>query len=77
MPSYQEIAYALLRVTVGVAVLMMALTFGTVVEPDPVTAARNVNYALILFVLLFLARYNALSLDRARGAGPGSREEYG
>lgn len=55
---------------VAAAVLMMGLTFGTVVEPDPATAARNVNYALILFVLLFLIRYNGYSLDRVRGAGP-------
>lgn len=55
---------------VAAALLMMALTFGTVVEPDPATTARNVNYALILFVLLFLARYDAYSVDRARGAGP-------
>lgn len=52
------------------ALLMLALTFGTVVEPDPAGVARNVNYALILAALLFLVRYNRFSLDHARGAGP-------
>lgn len=63
-------------VLVAAALLMMALTFGTVVEPDPATTARNVNYALVLFVLLFLVRYNGFSLDRARGAEPGATAEH-
>ena len=58
------------------AVLMMALTFGTVAEPDPATTARNVNYALILFVLLFLIRSNGYSADRALRRGTASEEEH-
>lgn len=54
---------------VAAAVLMIALTFGTVVESNQATTARNVNYALIVFVLLFLVRYNAHSVDGARDAG--------
>lgn len=44
-------------------VLVMLLTFGTVMEPDPATVSRNVNYALVVFVLLWLVDYDRYSLD--------------
>lgn len=50
----------------GTALLIMFLTFGTVMEPDPATVARNVNYALVVFVLLWLADHDRYSIDRWR-----------
>jgi thiosulfate dehydrogenase [quinone] large subunit len=45
-------------------VLLAALTFGTVMAGEFPTAAHNVSYALVNFVLLWLAGYNEYSLDR-------------
>lgn len=56
------------------ALLMLALTFGKVMEPDPAGVARNVNYALVIFVLLFLAGHNGYSVDRLLGRGPGAHD---
>jgi thiosulfate dehydrogenase [quinone] large subunit len=44
--------------------LLVALTFGTVMLGDPPTVAHNVQYALVNFALLFFADYNGYSLDR-------------
>lgn len=44
--------------------LLLALTFGTVMEPRPPTVADNVNFALVVFVLFFLMEYNRYSVDR-------------
>ena len=44
--------------------LMIALTFGVTMKPDPPTMAYNVFYALVIFILLWFARYNGYSLDR-------------
>ncbi len=44
--------------------LMIALTFGTVMAGDFPTVAHNVSYALVIFVLLWLAEYNGYSVDR-------------
>jgi thiosulfate dehydrogenase [quinone] large subunit len=49
--------------------MMIALTFGTAMKPDPPTMAHNVSYGLVIFVLLWLARYNGYSLDRLRAGG--------
>jgi thiosulfate dehydrogenase (quinone) large subunit len=38
--------------------LLVALTFGTVMRGDPPTFAHNVQYALVNFVLLSFADYN-------------------
>jgi thiosulfate dehydrogenase [quinone] large subunit len=46
--------------------LLVALTFGTVMLGDPPTVAHNVQYALVNFALLFFADYNGYSLDRLR-----------
>ena len=46
--------------------LMLALTFGTVMKGDFPTVAHNVSYAVVIFVLLWLSEYNGYSLDRAR-----------
>ncbi len=46
--------------------LILALTFGAVVLADPPTVAHNVTYALVIFVLLWLAEHNGYSLDRPR-----------
>lgn len=51
---------------VGAALLIIALTFGTVMEPDPGTVAYNVNYALIIFALLWLSEHNSFSIDHYR-----------
>jgi thiosulfate dehydrogenase [quinone] large subunit len=48
--------------------LLLALTFGTVMQNDFPTAAHNTQYALVNFVLLFFADYNGYSVDRLRGA---------
>lgn len=56
------------------ALLVVALTFGTVMEPAPATVASNVNYALVIFVLLFLAEHNGYSLERLLGRGPGAHD---
>jgi thiosulfate dehydrogenase [quinone] large subunit len=50
--------------------LLVALTFGTVMLGDPPTVAHNVQYALVNFVLLFCAEYNGYSLDRLRRPKP-------
>jgi thiosulfate dehydrogenase (quinone) large subunit len=44
--------------------LMVALTFGTVMEGDFPTVAHNVMYALVVFVLIWLSEYNRYSFDR-------------
>lgn len=55
--------------------LLVALAFGTVMEPDFAGVARNVNYALVVFVLLWLVDHNRYSLDerRTRGRAAGAR----
>lgn len=45
--------------------LMLALTFGAVMLPDPPTVAQNVTFALVIFVLLWSAEHNAYSLGRS------------
>jgi thiosulfate dehydrogenase (quinone) large subunit len=51
--------------------LLVALTFGTVMLGDAPTVAHNLQYALVNFVLLYLADYNGYSLDRLlRGKPP-------
>ena len=49
---------------------LLALTFGTVMLGDPPTVAHNAQYALINFVLLWLADYNGYSIDRLRRGRP-------
>ena len=46
--------------------LIIALTLGKVIEGDPATVAHNLSYAIIIFVLLWLADYNRFSVDRLR-----------
>ena len=46
--------------------LLLALTFGTVMQNDFPTVAHNTQYALVNFVLLWLADYNGFSVDRLR-----------
>lgn len=43
--------------------LLIGLTFGTVMLGDPPTVAHNLQYALVNFVLLWLADLNRYSLD--------------
>lgn len=50
------------------AVLMLGLTFCAVMEPNPATDAHNTNYALVIFVPLWLSDHNGFSVDRYRGA---------
>jgi thiosulfate dehydrogenase (quinone) large subunit len=45
-------------------ILMIALTFGTVVQSNFPTAAHNVMYAFFISMLLALADYNGYSADR-------------
>jgi len=47
--------------------LLVALTFGTVMLNDFPTVAHNTQYALVNFVLLWLADLNRYSLDSAFG----------
>lgn len=46
--------------------LLIILTFGKVVINDSATVAHNLSYALISFMLLWLAEYNGYSIDRCR-----------
>ncbi|HJQ69937.1 MAG TPA: MauE/DoxX family redox-associated membrane protein [Blastocatellia bacterium] len=48
-------------------VLMIALTFGMVLQGQAATVANNVFYAVVFFLLLWLAEYNRFSLDRLLG----------
>lgn len=48
--------------------LLVALTFGTVMLGDAPTVAHNVQYALVNFVLLYFADHDSYSLDRLRRA---------
>ena len=50
--------------------LLIALTFGTVMLGDAPTVAHNVQYALVNFVLLYFADYNGYSVDRLRRPQP-------
>jgi thiosulfate dehydrogenase [quinone] large subunit len=43
--------------------LLIGLTFGTVILGDPPTVADNLQYALVNFVLLWLVDLNRYSLD--------------
>jgi thiosulfate dehydrogenase (quinone) large subunit len=44
--------------------LLIALTFGTIVEGNFPTVAHNVQYALVNALLLWFAAYNGFSIDR-------------
>ena len=46
--------------------LLMVLTFGKTAVNDAATVAGNLSYALIIFVLLWLADHNGYSIDRMR-----------
>lgn len=48
-------------------ILMIALTFGVVVQGQAATVANNVFYAVVFFLLLWFAEYNRFSLDRLLG----------
>jgi thiosulfate dehydrogenase (quinone) large subunit len=47
--------------------LLVGLTFGTVMLGDPSTVAHNLQYALVNFVLLWLVDLNRYSLDSLFG----------
>jgi uncharacterized membrane protein YphA (DoxX/SURF4 family) len=47
--------------------LLIGLTFGTVMLGDPPTVAHNLQYALVNFVLLWLVDLNRYSLDSLFG----------
>src|SRR5712691_948860 len=49
--------------------LLLALTFGTVMLGDAPTVAHNLQYALVNFVLLWLVNLNRYSLDHSLGRG--------
>jgi thiosulfate dehydrogenase [quinone] large subunit len=50
--------------------LLLGLTFGTVILGDAPTVAHNLQYALINFVLLWFCDLNGFSIDRLRGRTP-------
>ena len=50
--------------------LLVALTFGTVMLNDFPTVAHNTQYALVNFVLLWFVEHNGYSVDRLRRGGP-------
>jgi thiosulfate dehydrogenase [quinone] large subunit len=56
--------------------LLIALTFGTVMLGEFPTVAHNTQYGLVNFVLLWAFAYNRYSLDStiSGGASPASRE---
>jgi thiosulfate dehydrogenase (quinone) large subunit len=45
------------------ALLMLVLIFGTCVRQDWMVLSTQIPYPIIIFLLLFLRRYNMLSLD--------------
>jgi thiosulfate dehydrogenase [quinone] large subunit len=47
--------------------LLIGLTFGTVMLGDPPTVAHNLQYALVNFVLLWLVDLNRYSIDSLFG----------
>jgi thiosulfate dehydrogenase [quinone] large subunit len=49
--------------------LLLALTFGTVMLGDAPTVAHNLQYAFVNFVLLWLVNLNRYSIDRSLGRG--------
>jgi len=51
---------------VASGLLLLALTFGTVMLGDAPTVAHNLQYALVNFVLLWFADYNGYSIDCLR-----------
>jgi thiosulfate dehydrogenase [quinone] large subunit len=51
------------------ALLMLGLTFGTVILGDAPTVAHNLQYAFVIFILLYLAEHNGYSIDRLRRGG--------
>ncbi len=50
--------------------LLVALTFGTVMLGEFPTVAHNAQYGLVNFVLLWALAYNRYSLDQAIRGGP-------
>lgn len=44
--------------------LMIALTFGKLIEGDTATVAHNLSYSVIVFLLIWFSDYNGYSLDR-------------
>jgi thiosulfate dehydrogenase (quinone) large subunit len=60
---------------VASGLLLLALTFGTVMLGDVVTVAHNLQYALVNFILLYLVDYNGYSIDRLRRGRP-STDSY-
>jgi len=58
--------------------LLLGLTFGTVMLGDPPTVAHNLQYAFINFVLLWLIDFNRYSLDsRFRSSAPAGQVRWG
>ncbi len=52
------------------ALLLLALTFGTVMLGDAPTVAHNLQYALVNFVLLWFSDLNGFSIDHLLGRAP-------
>jgi len=50
--------------------LLVALTFGTVMLNDFPTVAHTTQYALVNFVLLWFVEHNGYSVDRLRRGSP-------
>src|SRR5687768_16220618 len=55
--------YTRLGLTIS-GLLLVGLTFGTVMLGEPATVAHNLQYALVNFALLWLTDLNGYSLDR-------------
>jgi thiosulfate dehydrogenase [quinone] large subunit len=56
--------------------LIIALTFGKMIEGDPATVAHNLSYAVIIFVLLWLADHNRFSVDRLLRRRPPNEQVF-
>jgi thiosulfate dehydrogenase [quinone] large subunit len=54
---------------VGAGIMMIALTLGVTIKPDPDTVAHNVQFAVAIFILLWSADRNGWSLDSLRARG--------
>ena len=45
-------------------ILLIGLTFGMVLVPNPSIVANNLIYCVIVFLLLYFAQYNTFALER-------------
>ena len=75
LPS-RALGYALLRITLGCGLVILALTAGLTISGASAGVANNLVFALVIFLLLYFIEENQLLLD-SRGKRPESRHHSG